>query len=163
MSVAFSQFTSSSRSVNETTAPPIHWPSALVGLLLAVVVVVGVSWAAAPRADRHLAVAVAQVDAAAEAPAAPPVVPTPIPPPPAPTPPPAPVVERLRVANTNGAGVNLRARAGERGQRLKTMPEGTALEIVGADETADGVVWRNVRDASGTVGWVVGRFVSRVQ
>jgi hypothetical protein len=157
MSVAFSQLTSRLRSVNETPAPPIHWPSAFLGLALAVVVVVGVSWAAAPRADRPLAVAVAHI----EEPPVPTAVPTPIPPPPPPTP--EPVAERLKVANTNGAGVNLRARAGERAQRLKTVPEGTTLEVIGADETADGFVWRNVRDANGTAGWVAGKFVARVQ
>lgn len=157
MSVAFSQLTSRLRSVNETPGPPIHWPSALLGLVLAVVVVVGISWAAAPRADRPLAMAVAHVEAPPEAT----VIPTPIPPPPPPTP--EPVVERLKVAHTKGAGVNLRARAGEKGQRLKTMPEGSALEVIGVDETADGIVWRNVKDAAGTSGWVAGKFVARAQ
>ncbi len=157
MSVAFSQLTSRLRSVNETPAPPIHWPSALLGLALAIVVVVGVSWAASPRADRPLALAVAHV----EPPPVATVVPTPIPPPSPPAP--EPVVERLKVANTNGSGVNLRARAGERGQRLKTMPEGAALEVIGANETADGIIWRNVKDASGTSGWVAGKFVARTQ
>jgi len=160
MSVAFSQLTSRVRSVNETSAPPIHWPSALLGLVLAVAVVVGVSWAAAPRADRPLAVAVANVEAPTAVPEAT-VAPTPIPPPPPPTP--EPVAERLRVANTNGSGVNLRARAGERGQRLKTVPEGTVLEVIGTDETSDGLVWRNVKDAAGTTGWVAGKFVVRSQ
>jgi hypothetical protein len=165
MSVAFSQLTSRIRSINETPAPPIHWPSALLGLVLAIIVVVGISWAASPRADRPLALAVAHIEgppvARGESPPAMMVVPTPIPPPPPPTP--EPVVERLKVANTNGSGVNLRARAGERGQRLKTMPEGSGLEVIGADETADGIVWRNVKDASGTSGWVAGKFVARAQ
>jgi uncharacterized protein YgiM (DUF1202 family) len=79
------------------------------------------------------------------------------------TPEPAPPVERVKVANTNGSGVNLRAKAGERSQRLKTMPEGSLLEVVGADQTADGLTWRNVRDSAGTSGWVAGKFVARVQ
>jgi hypothetical protein len=43
------------------------------------------------------------------------------------------------------------------------MPEGSVLEIVGADETADGLVWRHVRDGSGANGYVAGKFVARVQ
>jgi hypothetical protein len=134
-------------------------------LALAVFVVVGVSWMAAPRrAERPLAIAAA--GAVAEAPVAqlvPTVVPTPIPPPPTPVPQPTPVVERVKVFNTRGAGVNLRATASEKGQRLKSMPEGAVLEIVGTDQTANGLTWRNVRDASGTSGWMAGQFLTRVQ
>jgi hypothetical protein len=161
MGIAISQVTSRLRSVNATDSAPIHWPSAVVGLALAVFVVVGVSWLAAPRrADRPIVVGSAAALAAPTP--APTVVPTPIPPPPL-TPEPAPVVERVRVANTLGAGVNLRAKAGERGQRLKVMPEGAVLEVVGTDQTADGLLWRNVRDASGTTGWMAGKFLTLVQ
>jgi SH3 domain-containing protein len=161
MSIAFSQLTSRVRSVNATDAAPIHWPSALVGLALAVFVVVGVSWLASPRrADRPLAMASASV--AAPEPVVT-VVPTPIPPPPAGTAQPEPAAERVKVSNTNGVGVNLRAKASERAQRLKTMPEGSILEIVGTDETAEGLTWRHVKDAAGTSGYVAGKFVARVQ
>lgn len=165
MGIAISQVQTRLRSVNTTESAPIHWPSAVVGLALAVFVVVGVSWMAAPRRlDRPVAVAAAE--AAVPAPAAvvaPTMVPTPIPPPPTAVPEPAPVVERVKVAGTLGAGVNLRAKAGEKGQRLKSMPEGSVLEIVGADQTADGLTWRNVRDASGTSGWMAGKFLTRMQ
>jgi SH3-like domain-containing protein len=57
--------------------------------------------------------------------------------------------------------VNLRARAGERGQRIKTVPEGATLELVGVDEQADGITWRNVREPGGATGWVTARFVAR--
>jgi hypothetical protein len=159
MSIAFPQLTSRLRSVNATDAAPIHWPSALVGLALAVFVVVGVSWLASPRRVDSPLVTVAQ---AAPAPIAT-MVPTPIPAPPVNTPEPTPAVERVKVSFTNGSGVNLRAKAGERGQRLKTMPEGTVLEVVGADETADGLTWRHVRDTAGTSGYVAGKFVARIQ
>jgi hypothetical protein len=161
MSIAITQLTSRIRSVNAADdAVPIHWPSAFVGLVLAVFVVVGVSWLAAPRrAERPL------VASSAIAPAAQPVeavVPTPIPAPVL-TPEPAPAPERVKVSFANGSGVNLRARAGERGQRLKSIPEGTLLEVVGADETADGTIWRHVRDAGGTTGWMSGKFLAKVQ
>ncbi|MFN8635703.1 MAG: SH3 domain-containing protein [Chloroflexota bacterium] len=170
MSIAFSQLTSRLRSVNATVAPipwpataaPIHWPSAAVGLVLAVFVVVGVSWLAAPhRVSRQPIPAAAQI---AQAPVeAPVVVPTPIPPPPMTTPEPTPAAERVKVSFTNGLGVNLRAKAGERAARIKTMPEGSVLEVVGTDEAADGLVWRQVRDTAGTTGWVASKFVARLQ
>jgi hypothetical protein len=145
------------RSDNATDAAPIHWPSALVGLALAVFVVVGVSWLAAPRASSRPVPAVTAVSPAS-ATAAPVVQPTPIPAPPIATPAP----ERVKVSFANGSGVNLRAQAGERGQRLKTMPEGSTLDVIGTDTTADGIVWRNVRDASGTSGWMAGKFLAKV-
>ena len=164
MGIAISQVTSRLRSVNSTEPAPIHWPSAVVGLALAVFVVVGVSWMAAPRRmDRPVAVAAAETVVQAQAvEIVPTVVPTPIPPP-TPIAEPTPVVERVKVAGTLGAGVNLRAKAGEKGQRLKSMPEGSVLEIVGADQTADGMAWRNVRDASGASGWMAAKFLTRVQ
>jgi hypothetical protein len=162
MGIAISQVTSRLRSVNTTDPAPIHWPSAVIGLALAIFVVVGVSWLAAPRrAERPMALAAA---AAVEPPPAPiaTVVPTPIPAP-AVAPEPAPVVERVKVSNTLGSGVNLRAKAGERAPRLKTMPEGAVLEIIGTDQTADGLIWRNVRDTNGTSGWTAGKFLTKVQ
>lgn len=165
MGIALSQVTSRIRSVNSTDPAPIHWPSAVVGLALAIFVVVGVSWMAAPRrAERPIAVAAAEVASPPQAAEpVPTAVPTPIPPPPAAVPEPTPVVERVKVAGTAGAGVNLRARAGEKGQRLKSIPEGAVLEIIGTDQTADGLTWRNVRDASGATGWMAGKFLTRVQ
>ena len=164
MGIAISQVTSRFRSVNATESAPIHWPSAVVGLALAVFVVVGVSWMAAPRrVERPFAAAVASEASTSVAEVVPTVVPTPIPPPPTAVPEPTPAVERVKVAGTLGAGVNLRAKAGEKGQRLKSMPEGAVLEIIGGDQTADGLVWRNVRDASGSTGWMAGKFLTRVQ
>jgi hypothetical protein len=37
------------------------------------------------------------------------------------------------------------------------------LEIVGTDETADGIIWRNVRDSSGASGFVAAKFVTKTQ
>ena len=156
MSVAFSQGRGFDRRLTAPVEAPIHWPSAVVGLVLAVVVVVGVSWLAQPRRfDARVAQApVPAVEAAPE----PAVAPTPIP---QPATQPTPVVERVRVIGTNGSGVNLRARAGERGARIKTLAEGTPLELVGADELTDGMTWRNVREPGGSTGWVAARFVAR--
>ncbi|MCC7371926.1 MAG: SH3 domain-containing protein [Chloroflexi bacterium] len=157
MSIAFSRVTSSFRPVDATPLPPVHWPSAFVGLFLAVLVVVSIAWLAAPRrVDRPLPAAVAPLPVVQ-------VAPTPIPAPAVAAPEPAPVPEKVKVANTGGSNLNLRANAGERSQRLKSVPEGSLLEIVGADQTADGVVWRNVRDASGASGFVAAKFVVKTQ
>lgn len=162
MSIAFSRFTSSIRPVDATALPPIHWPSAFVGLFLAVLVVVSISWMATPRQLERQAVAPAALAPTVQ-PALAPVAPTPIPAPPIATAEPAPAPEKVRVANTNGSSLNLRAKAGERSQRLKSVAEGAVLEIVGADETADGSVWRNVRDTTGAKGYVAAKFVAKVQ
>lgn len=138
---------------------PIHWPSAVIGLILAVLLVVGVSWLAQPG-RRSTRVAAASVPASIQAPAEPVIAPTPIAQP-ALQPTPAPAVERVRVSGTNGSGVNLRGKAGERGQRIKTLAEGTTLELVGPDEQSDGLTWRNVRDSVGATGWVAAKFVNR--
>jgi hypothetical protein len=159
MSVAFGHLTTRIRSVNASNEPAIHWPSAVVGLVLAVLVVVSVSWLASPRPSQLRA---PQAPAAAPAKSVPAVAPTPIPAPPPPPPPAQPASQRLRVAGTNGRGANLRAKPGEQAQRIKTMPEGTLLDTIGGPETVDGLVWRNVRDAAGATGWIAAPFAAPV-
>jgi hypothetical protein len=161
MSIAPPRFIDDLQSVETLSAPPIHWPSALVGLVLAVTLVVGVTWLASiRRPDARVPVR----EAPAVSPMAetePPVVviPTPIPPPPVRDPAPA-APERLKVANTRGQGVNLRADASERAARIKVLPEGTLLEPVAGPEGAGGGVWQHVREPSGAVGWVASSFVT---
>src|SRR5215212_3473711 len=159
MSVAVPQLMSSDRSVNATDVAPIHWPSVVTGLFLAVCVVVGVSWLASPkRVDRPMVAAASSATAPAPA-----VAPTPIPPPPIAAPEPTPAPERVKVAFTNGSSLVLRAKPGQGGPRLKTVSEGSTLDVIGDDQTVDGLTWRNVRDAAGTSGWVAGKFVARLQ
>ena len=151
--VAISQFGSASPRISQSAAVPLHWPSAVLGLLLAIVLVTGVAGLASMRrhGDRGQprVAATEAVDGLAQ--------PTPIA---MPTPQAslAAAPEQVKVANTRGAGVNLRATPGERAPRMKTIPEGTSLVVVGPDQAVDGVAWRNVRDASGAVGWVAASF-----
>jgi SH3-like domain-containing protein len=70
------------------------------------------------------------------------------------------VGQRLQIANTGGDGVNLRRDPGQSGEKVKTLQEGSLVEIVGPDQTLDGTVWRNVRDLQGDVGWVAGGFLA---
>jgi hypothetical protein len=44
-------------------------------------------------------------------------------------------------------------------EKVKTLPEGAVLDIIGANKTVDDIVWRNVRDAAGSEGWVAASFV----
>ncbi len=71
----------------------------------------------------------------------------------------APAAERVRVANTGGDGANLRERPSSSSTRIKSLRDGTVLEIVGANQEAEGEVWRNVRDASGASGWIVSDYL----
>jgi hypothetical protein len=68
--------------------------------------------------------------------------------------------ERVRVVGAGEEGVNLRAQPGTAGARLKGLFDGVELEVIGADSSADGRTWRNVRDPSDrTEGWVAGEFL----
>src|SRR5262249_26758289 len=62
---------------------------------------------------------------------------------------------RGQVGNTGGQGANIRSEPGSNGKVLKTLPEGSNLEVVGPDREVDGQVWRQVRDGSGVRGWIV--------
>lgn len=69
------------------------------------------------------------------------------------------VGQRLQIANTGGEGANLRREPGQAGEKIKTISEGSLVEIVGPDRNVDGTLWRNVRDLQGDVGWVAGGFL----
>lgn len=70
------------------------------------------------------------------------------------------VGQRLQVAGTGNDGANLRREPGQSGERIKTIREGTVLEIVGPDRTVDGTIWRNVRDTQGESGWIAASFLA---
>ena len=71
--------------------------------------------------------------------------------------------ERVRVANTGGDGANMRAEPATTGALVRTIKEGTELDVVGADREAGGRRWRNVRETAGDVsGWIVADFLTPV-
>ncbi|MBI4320348.1 MAG: hypothetical protein HY675_17805 [Chloroflexi bacterium] len=74
--------------------------------------------------------------------------------------PPRPTV--VRVANTDGDGVYLR-RTPRLGDRIVAWPDNTQLEVVGDDVEAEGLVWRNVKDPRGNVGFVPDKYVVGVE
>jgi hypothetical protein len=65
-----------------------------------------------------------------------------------------PAGDQVKVGNTDGGGANLRERPGATAPIVKTIPDGTVLRIVGADQAMDGKPWRNVRDEGGAQGWM---------
>jgi hypothetical protein len=70
---------------------------------------------------------------------------------------------RARVANTEGQGANMRAEPAPGATLVRTVRDGTELELIGAEREGGGRQWRNVRDpASGASGWIVSELLEIV-
>ncbi|MCC7367826.1 MAG: SH3 domain-containing protein [Chloroflexi bacterium] len=68
---------------------------------------------------------------------------------------------RATVANTEGQGANMRAEPAATARLIRTVKEGTELEVIGDEREAGGRTWRNVRDsADGSVGWIVSELLA---
>ncbi|MCE5260277.1 MAG: SH3 domain-containing protein [Chloroflexi bacterium] len=67
---------------------------------------------------------------------------------------------KAKVINTGGSGLNMRAGPSTSQTRVKTLADGALVEIVGGPQTADGFTWYQVKDSSGTIGWVVDQFLA---
>jgi hypothetical protein len=81
-----------------------------------------------------------------------------------PAPPPGPATPaRLRVAKTDGTGVNLRSRPSSAAPALAVLLEDTTVELIGEDVQAEGRAWRRVRTvgstADGVSGWVAAQYL----
>ncbi|MCC7372302.1 MAG: SH3 domain-containing protein [Chloroflexi bacterium] len=77
-----------------------------------------------------------------------------------PTPEPA---RSARIVNTEGQGANMRRAASVSAQRVKVVPEGTVVELVGGEQRGDGYTWRNVRDVDGSTGFVIVEYLQPIQ
>jgi len=66
---------------------------------------------------------------------------------------------KAKVTGTGGSGLNMRAGAGTGHARVKTLPEGTVVEVIGGPKEANSYTWWQVRDDGGTSGWVVSKFL----
>jgi uncharacterized protein YraI len=53
----------------------------------------------------------------------------------------------------------MRAGAGTGQARVKTVPEGAVVEVIGGPKDANSYTWWQVKDAGGTSGWVVSKFL----
>ena len=67
---------------------------------------------------------------------------------------------RLKVANTEGQGANMRQRPSTTAPVLRTLPDGTVVEAIGGEQNAEGRSWRNVRDPGGATGWIASELLA---
>jgi hypothetical protein len=70
--------------------------------------------------------------------------------------------QKVRVANTGGTTVRMRLEPSLKGQIVARLAEGTVLDVVGEDKTADGYTWKNVRGPGDGRGWVAGAYLVSV-
>ncbi|MBI2955109.1 MAG: SH3 domain-containing protein [Chloroflexi bacterium] len=68
----------------------------------------------------------------------------------------------VKVTNTGGEGVLLRAKPGKVGGAIGVLQEGNELRVVGPDVDAEGKTWRNVSDAKGTAGWASAEYLTPI-
>jgi len=89
-----------------------------------------------------------------------PVPESPGPPAPSPSPSPLPGEAGFIIVATDGAGANLRDGPSTGARVLRTLAEGTAVEVLGEPVTVEGRSWRQIR-GGGHEGWVVAVVVRR--
>jgi SH3 domain-containing protein len=66
--------------------------------------------------------------------------------------------ERVKVANTGGAGAILRADP-PKGRQVAALRDGTVLQVLEHQQLPDGSEWLHVQTADGANGWVFSRLV----
>ena len=98
------------------------------------------------QGNRGLATAVPTPTVAAAAPTAPAAAPTAAP-------------SKLKIGNTDGFGACIRADAAVTAGCVRAWPDGTVLDVVGADKTVEGKPWRNVKDTQGNAGWILSDYL----
>lgn len=72
---------------------------------------------------------------------------------------PAAASERVKIANTGGAGAILRADP-PRGRQVAALRDGTVLEVLDHQQLPDGSEWLHVRTPDGVEGWVFSRLAA---
>lgn len=60
---------------------------------------------------------------------------------------------------SSGVGVWLRATPSTSGEQLEWLLDGTVLNLLDGQETADGLLWQQVQAETGLVGWVAADFL----
>lgn len=68
-------------------------------------------------------------------------------------------VERVKVANTGGAGAILRADP-PKGRQVLALRDGTVLQVVERQQLEDGTEWLHVKTSDNVEGWIFSRLVS---
>lgn len=70
---------------------------------------------------------------------------------------------QVRVSGTGTSGLFMRSAASRGAEAIKTLPEGTILEIIG-ENTVDGTTtWLHVRDGAGAEGWVAQSYTTPIE
>lgn len=69
---------------------------------------------------------------------------------------------QFRVFNTGVEGLFLRPDPNVNNQPITTLPEGTVVTIIGDDFNGPDRVWKNIRTAEGSEGWVASDYLQAV-
>jgi hypothetical protein len=68
---------------------------------------------------------------------------------------------RMKIANTDGQGANMRRTPSTTAPVVRTLTEGTVVEVIGAEMNAEGRSWRNVRhEQTGDTGWIASELLA---
>ena len=78
------------------------------------------------------------------------------------TPDQATTVKLVRFTNTGGQGLNLRREPATTAVAIASVPENSTLRLVGAEQRAEGRLWKQVDDGHGNEGWVPGEYLVEV-
>ncbi|WP_376791961.1 SH3 domain-containing protein [Thermoflexus sp.] len=94
----------------------------------------------------------------------PPPSPTPTPPEPTPTPTLSPTIQVGGFAKVTGAGdqgLSFRKAPSLQAERIRFLPEGTIMKVIGGPEEADGLTWWQLEDPqTGEQGWAAGAYLT---
>jgi hypothetical protein len=71
---------------------------------------------------------------------------------------PAAAPSTVYIGNTDRVGAYLR-RTPNLDDRLRAWQDGTELQVIGPDQTANGTTWKNVQDPAGNQGWIPSQYV----
>lgn len=64
------------------------------------------------------------------------------------------VGDKARVTFSNGLSVRLRQQPRKSGEYIRSIPEGTLMDVIDGPECADSFLWWKIRLTDGTEGWV---------
>jgi hypothetical protein len=67
---------------------------------------------------------------------------------------------KMKIANTEGQGANMRQSPSTTAPVIRTLSEGTVVDVIGNETNAGGRNWRNVRDPAGATGWVASELLA---
>jgi len=67
--------------------------------------------------------------------------------------------ESAKVSGTGGSGLNMRTEATSSSSNIRTLREGSVVELLDGPLQGGQHIWWKVRDDSGNTGWVVGQYL----